>query len=98
MIHGVPFSRPTEILVSSAAGGRTSSSRCRPRAATTVREIVQVCKNTGRASRSSRSHAPPGRKVHVSDLSSAGRDLLGREPAELDLNLISSYLRGSAFS
>jgi FlaA1/EpsC-like NDP-sugar epimerase len=62
----------------------------------TVREIVQVCKNT-----------PAGLKilpdltrlqdgqVHVSDLRQVQvEDLLGREPAALDLNLISSYLRG----
>jgi FlaA1/EpsC-like NDP-sugar epimerase len=62
----------------------------------TVREIVQVCKNTtaGLKILPDLSRLADG-KVHVSDLRQVQvEDLLGREPATLDLNLISSYLRG----
>jgi FlaA1/EpsC-like NDP-sugar epimerase len=62
----------------------------------TVREIVQVCKNTpaGLKILPDLTRLQDG-KVHVSDLRQVQvEDLLGREPAELDLNLISSYLRG----
>jgi len=61
-----------------------------------VREIIEVCRDT-----SARLKILPDLtrlqdgKVHVSDLRRVRvEDLLGREPAELDLNLISSYLRG----
>jgi FlaA1/EpsC-like NDP-sugar epimerase len=62
----------------------------------TVREIVQVCKNTpaGLKILPDLTRLQDG-KVHVSDLRQVQvEDLLGREPAALDLNLISSYLRG----
>jgi FlaA1/EpsC-like NDP-sugar epimerase len=62
----------------------------------TVREIVQVCENTtaGLKILPDLSRLADG-KVHVSDLRQVQvEDLLGREPAELDLNMISSYLRG----
>jgi FlaA1/EpsC-like NDP-sugar epimerase len=62
----------------------------------TVREIVQVCKNTpaGLKMLPDLTRLQDG-EVHVSDLRQVQvEDLLGREPAELDLNLISSYLRG----
>ena len=62
----------------------------------TVREIVQVCKNTpaGLKILPDLMRLQDG-KVHVSDLRQVEvEDLLGREPAALDLNLISSYLRG----
>jgi len=62
----------------------------------TVREIVQVCKNTpaGLKILPDLTRLQDG-KVHVSDLRQVQvEDLLGREPAELDLNLISSYIRG----
>jgi FlaA1/EpsC-like NDP-sugar epimerase len=61
-----------------------------------VREIVEVCRQT-----SARLKILPDLtrlqdgKAHVSDLRQLQvEDLLGRKPAELDLNLISSYLRG----
>jgi FlaA1/EpsC-like NDP-sugar epimerase len=62
----------------------------------TVREIVQVCKNTSAGLKilPDLTRLQDG-KVHVSDLRQVQvEDLLGREPAGLDLNLISSYLRG----
>ena len=62
----------------------------------TVREIVHVCKNTpaGLKILPDLTRLQDG-KVHVSDLRQVQvEDLLGREPAELDLNLISSYIRG----
>ena len=62
----------------------------------TVREIVQVCDKTtaGLKILPDLTRLADG-KVHVSDLRQVQvEDLLGREPAELDLNLISSYLRG----
>src|SRR5258705_7046467 len=62
----------------------------------TVREIVQVCKNTAAGLKilPDLTRLEDG-TVHVSDLRQVQvEDLLGREPAELDLNLISSYLRG----
>ncbi|HVQ35047.1 MAG TPA: polysaccharide biosynthesis protein, partial [Candidatus Bathyarchaeia archaeon] len=62
----------------------------------TVREIVQVCENTSAGLKilPDLSRLADG-KVHVSDLRQVQvEDLLGREPAELDLNLISSYIRG----
>ena len=62
----------------------------------TVREIVQVCENTSAGLKilPDLSRLADG-KVHVSDLRQVQvEDLLGREPAQLDLNMISSYLRG----
>ena len=62
----------------------------------TVREIVQVCKNTqaGLKILPDLTRLQDG-KAHVADLRQVQvEDLLGREPAELDLSLISSYLRG----
>lgn len=62
----------------------------------TMREIVQVCKNTpaGLKMLPDLTRLQDG-QVHVADLRQVQvEDLLGREPAELDLNLISSYLRG----
>jgi FlaA1/EpsC-like NDP-sugar epimerase len=63
---------------------------------TQVREIVEVCRNT-----SARLKILPDLtrlkdgQAHISDLRQVQvEDLLGREPAELDLNLISSYLFG----
>jgi FlaA1/EpsC-like NDP-sugar epimerase len=61
-----------------------------------VREIVEVCRNTSAGLKilPDLARLQDGR-VHVSDLRQVQvEDLLGREPAELDLNLISSYLRG----
>jgi FlaA1/EpsC-like NDP-sugar epimerase len=61
-----------------------------------VREIVEICRHT-----SARLKILPDLtrlqdgKAHISDLRHVQvEDLLGREPAELDLNLISSYLCG----
>ena len=62
----------------------------------TVRELVQICRNTP----ANLKILPDLNKVvdgevHLSDLRSVSvEDLLGREAAQLDLNLISSYLRG----
>ena len=61
-----------------------------------VREIVEVCRNTAAGFKilPDLTRLQEG-KFHVSDLRQVQvEDLLGREPAELDLNLISSYLRG----
>ena len=62
----------------------------------TVRELVQICRNTP----ANLKILPDLNKVvdgevHLSDLRQVSvEDLLGREAAQLDLNLISSYLRG----
>jgi FlaA1/EpsC-like NDP-sugar epimerase len=62
----------------------------------TVRELVQICRNTP----ANLKILPDLNKVvdgevHLSDLRQVSvEDLLGREAAELDLNLISSYVRG----
>jgi FlaA1/EpsC-like NDP-sugar epimerase len=61
-----------------------------------VREIVEVCRNTptGLKILPDLARLKDG-KAQLSDLRQVQvEDLLGREPAELDLNLISSYLRG----
>jgi FlaA1/EpsC-like NDP-sugar epimerase len=61
-----------------------------------VREIVEVCRHTSAGLKilPDLTRLQDG-KVHVSDLRQVQvEDLLGREPAGLDLNLISSYLRG----
>jgi FlaA1/EpsC-like NDP-sugar epimerase len=62
----------------------------------TVRELVQICRNTP----ANLKILPDLNKivdgeVHLSDLRQVSvEDLLGREAAQLDLNLISSYVRG----
>ncbi|HEX5041718.1 MAG TPA: nucleoside-diphosphate sugar epimerase/dehydratase [Candidatus Polarisedimenticolaceae bacterium] len=62
----------------------------------TVRDLVQICRNTP----ANLKILPDLNKivdgeVHLSDLRSVSvEDLLGREAAQLDLNLISSYVRG----
>ncbi|HET9301124.1 MAG TPA: nucleoside-diphosphate sugar epimerase/dehydratase [Candidatus Polarisedimenticolaceae bacterium] len=62
----------------------------------TVRDLVQICRNTP----ANLKILPDLNKivdgeVHLSDLRQVSvEDLLGREAAQLDLNLISSYVRG----
>jgi len=62
----------------------------------TVRDLVQICRNTT----ANLKILPDLNKVvdgevHLSDLRQVSvEDLLGREAAQLDLNLISSYVRG----
>ena len=61
-----------------------------------VREIVEVCRSTSAGLKilPDLTRLQDG-KARISDLRPVQvEDLLGREPAELDLNLISSYLRG----
>jgi FlaA1/EpsC-like NDP-sugar epimerase len=62
----------------------------------TIREIVQLCKNTkaGLKTLPDLNSIVDG-TVSLSDLKKVDvEDLLGREPAELDLSMISAYLRG----
>lgn len=62
----------------------------------TVQEIVEVCRSTKARLKilPDLAHLPEG-TVRLSDIREVDvEDLLGREPADLDLDLISSYLRG----
>jgi FlaA1/EpsC-like NDP-sugar epimerase len=62
----------------------------------TVRELVQICRNTTAALKILPDLGKMvNGEVHLSDLRQVSvEDLLGREAAQLDLNLISTYLRG----